>query len=181
MRETDYGGNWALFWWAGPCSVNLESKFCWWAETCSLPVITSLEIAPCVLLGRMNWSCPVFSSSSPPPLCSQTSLSFTVSQSLLKLMSIESVMPYNHLVLCRPLLHFLPQSFLASGSFLMCQLFASGDQSIGASASVVQAYLLHIMWALHEQGIKPMFPALVGGFLSTAPTGKSTNGLFLLF
>ena len=34
----------------------------------------------------------------------QTSLSFTVSQSLLKLMSIKSVMPSNHLILCRPLL-----------------------------------------------------------------------------
>ena len=34
----------------------------------------------------------------------QTSLSFTISQSLLKLMSIESVMPSNHLVLCHPLL-----------------------------------------------------------------------------
>ena len=34
----------------------------------------------------------------------QTSLSFTISQSLLKLMSIESVMPYNHLILCHPLL-----------------------------------------------------------------------------
>ena len=32
------------------------------------------------------------------------SLSFIISQSLLKLMSIESVMPSNHLVLCRPLL-----------------------------------------------------------------------------
>ena len=37
----------------------------------------------------------------------QTSLSITNSQSLLKLMSIESVMPSNHLILCRPLL-FLP-------------------------------------------------------------------------
>ena len=34
----------------------------------------------------------------------QASLSFTNSQSLLKLMSIESVMPSNHLILCRPLL-----------------------------------------------------------------------------
>ena len=34
----------------------------------------------------------------------QGSLSFTISCSLLKLMSIESVMPSNHLVLCRPLL-----------------------------------------------------------------------------
>ena len=34
----------------------------------------------------------------------QTSLSFTISQSLLKLMSIELVMPSNHLILCHPLL-----------------------------------------------------------------------------
>ena len=37
----------------------------------------------------------------------QASLSITISWSLLKLMSIESVMPSNHLILCRPLL-FLP-------------------------------------------------------------------------
>ena len=35
------------------------------------------------------------------------SLSFTISQSLLKLMSIESVMPFNHLILCHPLLLLL--------------------------------------------------------------------------
>ena len=40
----------------------------------------------------------------------QASLSFTVSWSLLKLMSIESVMPSNHLVLCHPLL-LLPSNF----------------------------------------------------------------------
>ena len=34
----------------------------------------------------------------------QASLCFTISQSLLKLMSIESVMPSNHLILCRPFL-----------------------------------------------------------------------------
>ena len=56
------------------------------------------------------------------------------SWSLLKLMSIELVMPYNHLILCRPLL-LPPSIFSASGSFLISQLFASGDQSTGASAS----------------------------------------------
>ena len=63
----------------------------------------------------------------------QASLSFTISQSLLKLMSIESVMPSNHLVLCCPL--FLPSVFLASGPFLMSWLFASGGQSILVWAS----------------------------------------------
>jgi len=42
----------------------------------------------------------------------QASLSFANSWSLLKLMSIESVMPSNHLILCRPLL-FLPSIFLS--------------------------------------------------------------------
>ena len=40
----------------------------------------------------------------------QASLSFTNSRSLLKLMSIESLMPSNHLILCRPLL-LLPPIF----------------------------------------------------------------------
>ena len=40
----------------------------------------------------------------------QTSLSFTISQSLLKLMSVESAMPSNHLVFCHPLL-LLPSTF----------------------------------------------------------------------
>ena len=64
----------------------------------------------------------------------QASLSITNSRSLLRLMSIESVMPSNHLILCRPLL-LLPQSFPASGSFQISQFFSSCDQSIGVSAS----------------------------------------------
>jgi len=45
------------------------------------------------------------------PAC-QASLSFTISWSLLKLMFIELVMPFNHLVLCCPLL-LLPSVFLS--------------------------------------------------------------------
>ena len=63
----------------------------------------------------------------------QASLSITNSWSLLKLMSIESEMPSNHLILCHPFLPCL-QSFPASGSFQMSRLFASGAQSVGASA-----------------------------------------------
>ena len=47
----------------------------------------------------------------------QASLSFTISWSLLKFMSIESVMLYNHLILCRPLL-FLPSIFPSIRFFL---------------------------------------------------------------
>ena len=46
----------------------------------------------------------------------QACLSFTISRSLLKLISIESVMPSNHLILCRPLL-LLPSIFPSSRVF----------------------------------------------------------------
>ena len=53
----------------------------------------------------------------------QASLSITNSQSLLKLMFIESVMPSNHLILCRPL---LPPSILPSiRVFPVSQFFGS--------------------------------------------------------
>ena len=63
----------------------------------------------------------------------QASLSITNSQSSLKLMSIESVMPSSHLILCHPF-SSCPQSLPASESFPMSQLFAWGGQSTGISA-----------------------------------------------
>ena len=66
----------------------------------------------------LTFSSIQFSHSSCPTLCDpmtaayQASLSFTISQSLLKLMSIESMMPSNRLILCRPLL--LPPSIFPS-------------------------------------------------------------------
>ena len=62
----------------------------------------------------------------------QTSLSITNS-SLCRLMSIQSVMPSNHPILCCPLL-LLPLIFRSIKVFCS-QFFASGGQSIGASAS----------------------------------------------
>ena len=87
----------------------------------------------------------------------------TTSQSLLKLMSIESVMPSNHLILCHPLL-FLPQSFPAPGSFLMSQFFASGGQSIGALAS---ASVLPV-------NIQDLFPLGWTGWISLQSKGLSS-------
>jgi len=49
-------------------------------------------------------------------------------------MSIESVMPSNHLILYHPHL-LLPSSFPASWSFPMSYFFASDVQNIGTSAS----------------------------------------------
>ena len=63
----------------------------------------------------------------------QASLSITKSRSLFKLMSIESVMPSNHLILCCPLL-LLPSIFPSIRVFSN-ELFTSGGRSIGVSAS----------------------------------------------
>ena len=60
-------------------------------------------------------------------------LSITSSRSLPKLMSIELVISFKHLILCHPLSSYL-QSFPASGSFPMSQ-FSLGGQSTGVSAS----------------------------------------------
>ena len=75
--------------------------------------------------------CPIFST--PWTVACQASMFITNSRSLLKLMSIESVMPSNHLILCHPF--FCLQDFPASGSFPVSQFFSSGGQSTGASAS----------------------------------------------
>ena len=63
------------------------------------------------LVGSLLFSGSVVSDSSTPwTAAHQASLSFTISQSLLKLMSIELVMPSNHLILCHSLL-LLPSIF----------------------------------------------------------------------
>ena len=84
--------------------------------------------------GQIQFSLSVvYDSATPWTVAHQVSLSITNSRTLLKLMSIESVMSSNHLILCHPLL-FCFQSFPASGSFPVSQ-FSSGGQIIGVSAS----------------------------------------------
>jgi len=87
----------------------------------------------------------------------QASPSFTISWSLFKLKSFESVMPFNHLSLCCPLL------FLSS-IFPSIRLFASGGHSIGASASVlpmnIQGYFplgLTVLNSLLSKGLSRVF------------------------
>ena len=63
-------------------------------------------------------------------------LSFPISWSLLRFMSVELVVLSNHLILCAPFSFHL-QSFPASGSFPMNWLFPPRGQSTGASASVL--------------------------------------------
>ena len=66
----------------------------------------------------------------------QASLYFTISWSLHKFMSIESVILSNHLIPYHPLL-LLPSIFPSIRSFPMSQFSASGGQSIGVWASVL--------------------------------------------
>ena len=87
------------------------------------PSAPSFQSLSCVRLSVTSWTAAL-----------QASLSITNSQSLFKLMSIESVIPSYNFILCLPLSSHL-QSFPASGSFPMNQFFTSGSQSIGASAS----------------------------------------------
>ena len=64
----------------------------------------------------------------------QASLSITNSHSLLKLMSIELMMPSNHLILCHPLL-LLPSIFPSIRVFSNESVLCISGQSIGVSAS----------------------------------------------
>ena len=79
----------------------------------------------------------------------QAPLSSTISQSLLKLMSIESVMLSNHCILCCPLL-LLPTVFPSIRVFPIEQYFTSGGQNIGTSASASVLPMTIQSWFLLE-------------------------------
>ena len=79
----------------GPLVSKILSDFC--QAHWLLYEFVVVQLPGCVLLCLMDWA-------------HQASLSFTISRSLLRLMSIESVMPSNHLILCCPLL-LLPSVF----------------------------------------------------------------------
>lgn len=64
----------------------------------------------------------------------QPSLSFTVSQSLLKFMSTESVIPSNHLIFCHPLLRLPSVLPSPSQSFPVNHWFGSGGHSFCVQA-----------------------------------------------
>ena len=82
----------------------------------------------------------------------QASLSFTTSQSLFKLMSIESVMPFNHLILCRPLLLLPPifpsiRIFSSESAFrIRWPKYWSFNISIGASSEYSRLISFRIDW-----------------------------------
>ena len=110
----------------------------------------------------VQWLSPVWLLVTPWIASCQAPLSSTISWSLFKFMSIELVMLSNHLILCHPLL-LLPQSFLSSRCFLVSQLFTSGGQSIGASASAT----------VLPMNIQGWFPLGLTGLISLQSKGLS--------
>ena len=115
-----------------------------------------------------------------PMDCSQDSLSITNSQSLLKLMSIKSVMPSNHLILCRPLL-FLPSIFHS------IRVFSNESALLQQVAKVLEFQLQHqslkwifrtdflydwLVWSPHslrdsqESSLTPQFKSINSSALS---------------
>ena len=108
------------------------------------------QIIPCLsILVKLRLECPVLISvvqslscvrlfATPWTAARQASLSITNSWSLLKLVAIESVMPSNHLILCRPLLllpSFFPSIRVFSNELILqvrwpeCWSFSPGRQS----------------------------------------------------
>ena len=103
----------------------------------------------------VSFSCSVVSDSLRPHGLQHARLPcLSPTPSLLKLMSMNSVMPSNHLILCRPLL--LPSDFPSNRSFPMSQLFASGGQSIRALVSAL----------VFPMNIQDWFPLGLTGLIS---------------
>ena len=132
-------------------------------------------------------SCPTLCD---PMDCSLlASLAFTISQSSLKLMSTQSVMPSDHLILCHPFL-LLPSICPSIRVFSSKSAFQkSGGQSIGASASVsvlpmnIQGWFslgLTSLISLLSKGLSRVFSSSTGWkhqFLGTIIKYQRLGGL----
>ena len=115
-------------------------------------MITVIQSLICIWLFVSPWTAAL-----------QASLYFKVFCSLLKHMSIKSVMLFNHLILCCPLI-LLPSIFPSIRSFPMSWLFASCGQSIGASAST----------SVLPMNIQSWFPLKLTGLISLLSKGLSS-------
>ena len=87
--------------------------------------------------------------------CSTPGLPITNSQSLPKLMSIESVMTSNHLILCCPFLH-LPSIFPSIRVFSNELAFSTDGQETGASASVLPMLKLQRLSLIQKIQVRPL-------------------------
>ena len=105
--------------------------------------------------------CPVWLLETPWTAAHLASLSFTVSWSLLKLMSIKSVTPSNHLILCHPLL--LPSIFPSIRVF-------SNESALPIRWSKYQSFSFNIILPMNIQG---WFPLGLTVLISGLPKGLS--------
>ena len=145
-------------------------------ETCKTVSYEAIKMTEPLFLGSWHWwNClsfvvvhllsQIWLFATPQTAARQASLSFAISQSLLKLLSIESMLLSNHLILCCPLLP-LPSIFLSIRVFTNGSVFPSGDQSIGASASVRPMNILD-WFPLGLTGCSPCSPRDSRVFFST--------------
>ena len=162
VHSTMFLGCWTLSdWW--PRAITRHP----W-ESSKLCLLKSLSMTVASLYWRTKLACSVQSLIraqlfvTPWTAACQASLSITNSWSLLKLMSIESVMPYSHLILCHPLL-LLASIFPSNRVFSMRQFFASGGQHIGVSASA----------SVLPMNIQDWFPWGLTGWIPLQPKGLS--------
>ena len=129
----------------------------------------------------VQFSCSVVSDSATLwTAARQASLSIANYWSLLKLMSIESVMPSNHLILCLPLL-LLPSIVPSIRVFSNESALCSGGQSIGVSASTSVLPMNTQDWS--PLGWTGGFPCSPRDSQESSPTPqfKSINSLVLSF
>ena len=129
-------------------------------------------------------SCPILCN--PMATACQAFLSFTISRSLFKLMSIESVMPSNHLILCHPLL-LLPSTFARIKVFANESAFCAPPLS-AARAGASQSDL-HGFWSLEgaasgTSGLPalswvwvPYCRAVSSSWVDVRPVGSYLDGL----
>ena len=108
----------------------------------------------------------------------QASLSFIVSQSLLKLTSIELVMPSNHLILCCLLL-LLPSVFLSTGSFPMSQHFSSGGQRLELQHQYQSFQWIFRVNLIYDWLVWLLYCPRYSQESSSAPQFESINSLVL--
>ena len=130
---------------------NIVDLQCFVNFCCTVEWFSSIQSLSRVQLFDTQWTAAL-----------QASLSITNSWSLLKLMSIESVMPSNHLILCCPLL-LLPSIFPSIRVFPNESILHISGQSIGVSAST----------SVLPKNIQDWFPLGWTGWISLQSKGLS--------
>ena len=134
-----------------------------YSYACVYVFVVAVQSPSCVQLFATLWTA-----------AHQASLSFTLSQSLLKLMSLSRWCHPTISASASPIFSY-PQSFPASGSFPMSWLFTSGGHSIGASASASVQFSSVTQSCPTElpMNIQGWFPLGLSGLISLLSKGLS--------